>query len=127
MKPAMLALMLTAGSLFAETSVSIGIGIGIGAPPPPVVAYAVPACPGPGYVWVPGYWYPVGLRYRWHDGYWALPPYPGGYWVAPRYYKHRYYPGYWKGGRVKAYRIERRGWDWDGGRRGYHKHHRRWR
>ena len=91
--------MLAGGSLFAETHISIGVGIGTpgyyyAAPPPPVVAYA-PPCPGPGYTWITGYWYPGGSRYSWHAGYWALPPYAGGYWVAPRYYEHRYYPGYW--------------------------------
>jgi hypothetical protein len=91
--------MLAAGSLFAGTHFSIGIGIGTpgyyyAPPPPPVVAYA-PPCPGPGYAWVSGYWYPSGPRYFWRAGYWAIPPRANGYWVAPRYYGHRYYPGYW--------------------------------
>ena len=101
MKAKLLAVMLLAGgSLFAETRFSIGIGIGTpgyyAPPPPPVVAYAPPPCPGPGYTWVAGYWYPVGPHYIWHAGYWARPPYARGYWVAPRYYEHRYYPGYWE-------------------------------
>jgi hypothetical protein len=92
--------MLAGGSLFAETHWSFGIGIGTpgyyyAPPPPPVVPYAPPPCPGPGYTWITGYWYPGGSRYLWHAGYWARPPYAGGYWVAPRFYEHRYYPGYW--------------------------------
>ena len=88
MKAKLLAVMLLAGSsLFAETRFSIGIGIGTpgyyASPPPPVVAYAPPPCPGPGYTWVAGYWYPVGPRYIWHAGYWARPPYARGYWVTP--------------------------------------------
>jgi hypothetical protein len=95
----LLTLMLATGSLFAGTHFSFGINIGSPgyyyAPPPPrVVAYA-PPCPGPGYTWVAGYWYPSGPRYSWHAGYWAVPPYANGYSVAPRYYGHRYYPGYW--------------------------------
>jgi len=93
-------MMLAAGSLFAGPRFAIGIGVGgpghYVAPPPPVVAYAPPPCPGPGYSWVAGYWYPVGPRYYWHAGYWARPPYVGAYWVGPRYYGHHYYPGYWR-------------------------------
>lgn len=96
----LLLLMLAGGSLFARTNFSIGIGIGLpvywAPPPPPVIAYAPPSCPGPGYKWVAGYWYPLGPRYYWHAGYWARPPYVGGYWVAQRYYEHRYHPGYWE-------------------------------
>lgn len=95
MKTKLLALVLLAGSaVFAKTHVFVGIGIGP-PPPPPVVAYVSP-CPGPGYTWIQGYWYPVGPRYVWRPGYWARPPYRGGYWVAPRYHKHRYYEGYWR-------------------------------
>ena len=104
MKTKLFALLLLAGSsLFAGTRVFFGVGIGSGGygyyapppPPPPVVAYAAPA-PGPGYTWVDGYWYPVGPRWSWRAGYWAPRPYAGSYWVAPRYYGHRYYSGYWR-------------------------------
>jgi hypothetical protein len=93
-------LLLLIGLLFASTSVfagvhwSVGIGVGGYCPPPPVAVYAPPA-PGPGYAWVGGYYYPVGPRYVWHAGYWAHPPFAGAHWVAPRYYGHRYYGGYW--------------------------------
>jgi hypothetical protein len=95
-------LLLAGGSLFAETHLSIGIGLGTPyyydyAPPPPVIAYAPPLCPGPDYTWIAGYWYPAGRRYAWHAGFWSRPPYAGAYWVAPRYYEHRYYQGYWGG------------------------------
>ena len=108
MKTKLVILMLLAGSsLFAGGHVSIGIGLGgygyggyypgyyAAPPPPPVVAYAQPY-PGSGYSWVGGYWYPQGPRYSWHAGYWARPPYVRSYWVAPRYYEHRYYNGYWR-------------------------------
>ena len=107
MKTKLLTMMLLAGgTLFAKTHFSIGIGLGTpyyyAPPPPPVVVYT-PPCPGPEYAWVPGYYYPASGRYAWHAGFWARPPYVGAYWVAPRYYEHRYYPGYW----------ERRHWDRD--------------
>ncbi len=102
MKSKILALFLLAGStMFAGTHVAFGIGIGVGggyyAPPPPapLVAYAPPYYARPGYSWVGGYWYPNGPRYVWHGGYWARPPYVGARWNGPRYYGHRYYPGYW--------------------------------
>ncbi len=109
MKTKLLALFLLAGaSVFAHPRVFLSFGFGGYAPgyygsgyyvataPPPVVAYAPPPCPGPGYSWVGGYWYPVGPRYYYHRGYWARPPYRGAYWVSPRYYGHRYYHGYWR-------------------------------
>ncbi len=98
MKSKLLVLLLLAGtsSMFARTHISIGIGVGGYGPryyapryyapaypayyAPPVVAYE-PPCPGPGYSWVPGYWY-GGPRRLWRAGYWAAPvyarPYRGG-------------------------------------------------
>ena len=105
MKTKLLALLLLAGSsMFAGPRVFFGIGFGgygpgyyaPPPPPPPVVAYAAPVAPGPGYAWVPGYYYPAGPRYSWRAGYWASRPYAGAYWVGPRYYGHRYYSGYWR-------------------------------
>ncbi len=108
MKIKLLALFLLAGSsMFAGTHFFFGVGVGGGyyapppvfayAPPPaPLVTYAPPAYARPGYTWVGGYWYPSGPRYAWHAGYWARPPYARAYWVGPRYYGHRYYPGHWR-------------------------------
>jgi WXXGXW repeat (2 copies) len=100
MKTKLLALLLLAGStMFAGTRFFVGVGVGptyVAAPPPaPVVEYA-PTAYRPGYTWVGGYYYPAGPRWGWHAGYWARPPYPHAYWVAPRYYGHRYYGGYWR-------------------------------
>jgi hypothetical protein len=77
----------------------ISIGISIGAPPAPRVVHVQPPRPGSSYVWVQGYWYPVGSRYTWHDGYWTRPPYQGARWVAPRHDGHQFFAGYWNGGR----------------------------
>ena len=104
MKTKLLALLLLAGSsMFAGTRVFFGVGFGgpgygyYAPPPPPPVAYVAPApYPGPGYAWINGYYYPVGPRWSWRAGYWAPRPYAGAYWVAPRYYGHRYYQGYWR-------------------------------
>ena len=60
----------------ATANAQISFGIHIGEPPPPR-AYRVPPRPGPDYVWVEGYQYPVGKTYKWHDGYWTRPPVRG--------------------------------------------------
>jgi hypothetical protein len=107
MKTKLLAVLLLAGSsLFAGPRISFGVGISSYGPayyapppppppPPPIVAYA-PPCPGPGYNWVAGFWYPVGPRYSWRAGYWARPSYYGERWVAPRRYERSYYRGNWR-------------------------------
>ena len=91
--------------VFSETSTraQVSIGISIGPPPPPRVVAVAPTRPGPEFVWVEGYWYPVGHHYKWHDGYWTVPPYERAQWVAPRHDGDRFYEGYWDGdrGRMK--------------------------
>ena len=106
MKTKLLAvLLLASSSMFADTRFFFGIGVGSHygpryyAAPPPVVRYYAPVrpvYPGAGYTWVDGYYYPVGPRYVWREGYWARRPYPNAYWVAPRHSGHYYYNGYWR-------------------------------
>jgi len=94
--------LLASSSAFAATRFSIGIGVGpaygyyAAPPPPPRVYYAPPPSPGPGFAWVSGYYYPVGRRYEWRQGYWTRPPRGYVRWVAPRYHQGRYYNGYWR-------------------------------
>jgi hypothetical protein len=112
MKTKLFTLLLLAGSasalvagprVFARFGVGYG-GYGYAAPAPmyyapmpaPRVVRYVPPCPGPGYAWVDGYWVPSGPSYAWHAGYWARPAHAGARWVAPRYYGHSYYGGYWR-------------------------------
>lgn len=66
MKKAMAVMMFLAGGAFAAPAVTVGIGIGVPAP----VAVVRPICPGPGYVWLDGYYAPNGV---WVAGYWAPP------------------------------------------------------
>lgn len=73
MKKALLAMALVAGSALAGPRISVGIGFGAPAP----VAFARPACPGPGYVWVDGYYGPRGA---WIPSFWRAPVV-----VAPRF------------------------------------------
>lgn len=85
--------------LASPAAAQVSIGIHIGPPPPPPIVRVIPPRPAYDHVWVPGYWYPVGARYHWRDGYWTRPPYARAYWVAPRYEGRRYYGGYWAGER----------------------------
>ncbi len=94
----MLVLVLLAGSLAAGPRISVNLGFGPGYyPPPPPVRYArVAPCPGPGYAWVDGYWYPQASRYVWHPGQWVRPPYARSRWISPRYDRGHYHRGYWR-------------------------------
>jgi hypothetical protein len=104
---ALSALLLTPAST-AHAQISIGIRIG---EPPAPRAYRVARQPSPDTVWVEGYWYPQGKRYRWHDGYWTRPPYEGAYWVEPYHVRGEYFAGHWEGSRGNVAHDHR--WDRD--------------
>src|SRR4051794_12948208 len=72
----------------------------IGTPPPPPLFGPVGVAPGPGFVWLDGFYDLRGGRWRWVNGRWARPPRPGAIWERPR---------------------------WDGDGRGYRFHRGRWR
>lgn len=110
------AILLAAGSAFGA---QVSIGIRIGPPPPPRVVHVLPARPGPEFVWVEGYWYPVGRHYKWHGGYWTRPLYPGARWVGPHHDGQRFFAGYWEGDRGRIEHDHR--WDRDHNR-DYHGH-----
>ena len=74
----LLALGVSAASL-AAVAVSVTIA------PPALPVYAQPICPGPGYIWTPGYWAYGPYGYYWVPGTWVLAPYTGALWT----------PGYW--------------------------------
>jgi len=95
MKATLLAAMLLSCVSIAQGQVSLGIRIG--PPPQPRVVRTLPPRPGPEFVWVDGYWYPVGNHYKWHAGYWTRPPYEGARWVGPRHDGEQFYAGYWDG------------------------------
>lgn len=67
--------------------------------PPPLRHEVVVAAPGPGYAWIPGYWYWTGRDYVWSNGYWGRPPAPHQVWVRSGWVWHgdryRYVPGRW--------------------------------
>jgi hypothetical protein len=75
MKKAIAVMMLLTGGLFASPRVTVGFGFGA----PAAVVVARPVCPGPGYLWVDGYYAP---NHAWVAGYWAPPAVVR---VAPRF------------------------------------------
>ena len=107
--PTALVLLLMSVGFDSAASAQVSVSIRIGEPPAPRVVHVEPPSPGPNFVWVQGYWYPVHNRYVWHDGYWTRPPYGGAHWVQPHYEGQHYYYGHWDGdhGRVE----HDHGWD----------------
>ena len=67
--------------------------------PPALQQEAVLAQPGPGYVWLAGFWTWRNERYEWMAGHWQLPPSSTSVWVAPRWEQegnaYRFYEGTW--------------------------------
>jgi uncharacterized protein YcfJ len=67
--------------------------------PPPPPAQTVVLAPGPGYVWIGGYWAWNG-GWVWVGGHWGLPPYPHAVWVRSYWERgpHGWYQrgGYWR-------------------------------
>jgi hypothetical protein len=77
MKKKILAGLLLAGStIFAAPRVSFGISIGAPVVVAPSVVAAVPPCPGPGYVFVNGYWQLQVAGWR------------AGYYRGPEHFEH---------------------------------------
>jgi hypothetical protein len=70
------------------------------APPPPLRAEFAGVAPGPGYVWVNGYWGWRGTQHVWIAGSYMRPPHARAVWVAPRWENRggRYYlhEGRWR-------------------------------
>jgi hypothetical protein len=70
-------------SISAISSAAVVVSVAIA--PPPLPVYAQPICPGPGYIWTPGYWAYGPNGYFWVPGTWVLAPFVGALWT----------PGYW--------------------------------
>ena len=55
--------------------------------PPPLRREVVVAAPGPGFLWVPGYWSWHG-RWVWVGGSWVVGPHPHARWHAGHWQRH---------------------------------------
>jgi len=69
----------------AATPAQIAVGISVHIGPPALPVYVQPICPGPGYIWTPGYWAYGEDGYYWVPGTWVMAPRVGFLWT----------PGYW--------------------------------
>ena len=69
----------------AKASGDVGIVVSVRVAPPILPVYVQPICPGPGYIWEPGYWAYGDDGYFWVPGTWVFPPEVGFLWT----------PGYW--------------------------------
>lgn len=67
------------------SSAQISVGLSVRIAPPALPVYEQPFCPGPGYLWTPGYWAYGPDGYYWVPGTWVLAPRVGFLWT----------PGYW--------------------------------
>jgi len=65
--------------------VQAAVFVSVAIAPPAIPVYVQPSIPGPGYVWIPGYWAYGPYGYYWVPGTWVLPPAVGLLWT----------PGYW--------------------------------
>ncbi len=80
----MLAIVVLAKPTISSAQVAIGVTVTFA--PPALPIYIQPLCPGPDYIWVPGYWaWDPDIGYYWVPGTWVLAPFPGALWT----------PGYW--------------------------------
>jgi hypothetical protein len=77
-----------------------GVAYYANVPPPPIRVEAYGVAPGPGCVWVNGYWGWRGGAYAWNGGSWVRPPRARAVWVAPRWEgyrgRYRFHEGRWR-------------------------------
>jgi len=99
-----------ATAITAPSSAQVSVYIGV---PPPAIRYEEPPpVPGPGFIWVEGYWRPFGHHYRWMKGHWDRPPYEGAYWSHPHYDHYR-----------EGWEMHEGHWDHEDHDNGYRRHH----
>ena len=91
------AVLMISFSAASQAQIAVGISVRIG--PPALPVYAQPICPGPGYIWTPGYWgWNDDDGYYWVPGTWVVAPvgmlWTPGYWgFAGGFYG--WHVGYW--------------------------------
>lgn len=92
------AMLFLSGAACATGRTRVGVGVRYYEGPPPLRREVVVYRPGPGYVWVPGYWSGRPAHYAWVPGRWVRPPRPHAVWVAPRW-ERRGHSWFFVGGR----------------------------
>jgi hypothetical protein len=71
------------GALITPAEAQVAVTISASIAPPLLPVCEQPPIPGPGCMWIPGYWAWDGSEYYWTPGYWATPPAVGLYWTPP--------------------------------------------
>ncbi len=99
-KRAVLAGVLLASSMLTACASQAYVAYRVPAPPPPLAVGAVGYAPGPGVVWVDGFWDLHGSRWVWVSGEWRRPPRARAVWVRSYWEPHgrswRFHRGYWR-------------------------------
>jgi len=96
------AAVILAGALLATTACAAGTSgrVYVRTGPPPVRAEVVAVSPGPGYVWVPGYYQYRGSSYAWVAGRYERPPRARARWVQGHWERDRrgwyFVEGHWR-------------------------------
>ncbi len=68
-----LLLLVIPAALSTTSSAQIAVGISVRIAPPALPVYEQPLCPGPGYLWTPGYWaWDDDAGYYWVPGTWVV-------------------------------------------------------
>jgi hypothetical protein len=69
-------------------------------PPPPLQVEPYGVSPGPGNVWITGYWGYEGGHHVWHAGRWEKPPHPNAHYIPARWDRkgnqYAFRDGHWK-------------------------------
>ena len=87
------------GNVIVTTGTPAGTTTYVTEAPPALQTDVAVVQPGPGYVWIVGYWTWRSDQYQWVAGHWEMPPNPNAVWVAPtlapqgNHYK--FTEGYW--------------------------------
>jgi WXXGXW repeat (2 copies) len=94
----LLAVLLSLSSAsFAQ--IAVGVSFNVRIAPPALPVYEQPLCPGPGYLWTPGYWaWDDDAGYYWVPGTWVVAPvgllWTPGYWGWSGGF-YGWHAGYW--------------------------------
>jgi WXXGXW repeat (2 copies) len=95
----LMATSLAIGTFVSPTPAVAQIDLTVMVAPPPLPVYEQPPIPGPGYLWLPGYWSYGPYGYFWVPGTWMEPPAVGLLWTPGFWgWSSGFYvwnPGYW--------------------------------
>jgi|ERR1035438_5851034 hypothetical protein len=97
----------TAGCVVAVRPAPVGVvysaepgEVVVDAAPPAPIYETIGVVPGPGYLWIGGYYHWNGGGWGWIRGHYEVPPRRGAVWVGPRYEarggRRVYIRGFWR-------------------------------